>query len=152
MSSSGKRQDVAFLALAVAFLAVALALFVGLRSIQRDKPEEPEPEPVEIVEAVEPEMDEPPQDGGRDPFRAQSGSVAAATGAGSSADVRLVGIVMEQGDKPMAIIRSGRKRYYASLGERAAGYTVVSIGQDRAVLEAGGRQFTLVLREPEPEE
>jgi hypothetical protein len=146
----------AVFALAVAFLAVALALFVGLRSIQRTKSEEPEPEPVAEVEVVEePAEESAPGKEGRDPFRTQSGSVRAATGPGASGpsgDIRLVGVVMEQGGKPMAILRSGRKRYYASVGERAAGYTVVSVGENRAVLEREGQRLTLVLREPVPEE
>lgn len=153
MSSGGQRQDIAFLALVVAVLAVALALFVGLRSIGREKGEEPELEPVEEVEVVAPEVEEPPTSGGgRDPFKTQPGAVGSSTAPGGAADVKLVGVVMEQGDKPIAIIHSGRKRYYASTGDRAAGYTVVSIGEDRAVLERDGGRVTLVLREPEPEE
>ncbi len=151
MSSSGRsgqRQDVALLALAVAFLAVALALFVGLRSIQRSKPKEPEPEPVAQAQEAEPEEEAPKSEGGRDPFRTQAGSLQSATAPGPASDLRLVGIVMEKGDEPMAILRSGRKRYYAKVGERAGGYTVVGIGENRAVLEQDGRRVTLVLRPP----
>ena len=36
-----QRQDVAFLAVVVAVLAVAVALFVGMRSIQKQRPEKP---------------------------------------------------------------------------------------------------------------
>ncbi len=153
MRSNGQRQDVAFLALAVAVLAVAVALFVGMRSLQRERPKEPEPEPVEQVEAAEPGPEEPaPSESGRDPFKTQGGATTAPGPAGVASGLKLVGVVMEQGEKPMAIIRSGRRRYYASLGERAAGYTVVSIGEDRATLEKEGDRVTLVLREPEPEE
>ncbi len=153
MSSGGQRQDIAFLALAVAVLAVAFALFIGLRSIGGGKRAEPESEPVEEVEVVEPEVEEPAtSETARDPFRTQFGAVRSSTAPGGAADVKLVGIVMEQGDKPIAIIHSGRKRYYASAGERAAGYTVVSVGENRAVLERDGGRVTLVLRQPEPEE
>lgn len=153
MSSGGQRQDIAFLALAVAVLAVAFALFIGLRSIGGHKRAEPESEPVEEVEVAEPEAAEPAtSETGRDPFKTQVGVVRSSTAPGGAPDVKLVGIVMEQGDKPIAIIHSGRKRYYASVGDRAAGYTVVSVSEGRAVLERDGGQVTLVLREPEPTE
>jgi hypothetical protein len=156
MSSSGRggqRQDVAFLALAVAFLAVALALFVGLKSIQRGKPDEPKPEPAPEVEVVEAEAEKPPPGGARDPFKSQSGSMRGAPGGSTpTAGVRLVGIVMEQGEKPMAILRAGSKRYYASVGEGAAGYMVVSVSENRVVLSREGERVTLVLRRPVPEE
>ncbi|HUU54106.1 MAG TPA: hypothetical protein VMY87_04225 [Armatimonadota bacterium] len=153
MRSNGQRQDVAFLALAVAVLAVAVALFVGMKAIQRDRPKEPEPEPAEQVETAEPVVEEPAKgESGRDPFKAQGGSAKGPGAVGQSHEMKLVGIVMERGDKPMAIIHSGSKRYYARLGERAAGYTVVSIGEDRATLDKDGDRLTLVLREPPPEE
>jgi hypothetical protein len=156
MSSSGRsgqRQDVAFLALAVAFLAVALALFVGLKSIQRGKSDEPKPELAPEVEVVEAEVEKPPPSGARDPFRTQPGSMRGTPGDTTpTADVRLVGIVMEQGEKPMAILRSGRKRYYASVGERAAGYMVVSVSEKSVILSREGERVTLVLRQPVPEE
>jgi len=153
MKSSGQRQDVAFLALAVAVLAVAVALFVGMKSIDKGRQKEPEPEPAEQVEVVEPVVEEPAEtESGRDPFKTQAGTVAGAGPAAQSHDMKLVGIVMEQGDKPMAIIHSGKKRYYAHLGDRAAGYTVVGIGDNSATLEKDGDRVTLVLRQPEPEE
>ena len=153
MRSKGQRQDVAFLALAVAVLAVAVALFVGMKSIDKGRQKEPEPEPAEQVEVVEPVVEESAKgESGRDPFKTQAGSASAAGPAAQSHEMKLVGIVLEQGDKPMAIIHSGKKSYYAHLGGRAAGYTVVGIGDNSATLEKEGDRITLVLRQPEPEE
>jgi hypothetical protein len=105
------------------------------------------------VQEAEPEAEEALEsEGGRDPFKTQAGSLQSAASPGPSTDLRLVGIVMEKGDKPMGIFRSGRKRYYASVGERAGGYRVVGIGENHAVLEQDGRQVRLVLRPPPPEE
>ena len=153
MRSNGQRQDVAFLALAVAVLAVALAVFVVMKSVDKAQKKEPEPEPAEQVEVVEPVVEEPVKaETGRDPFRTQTGSAGGTGSAAQSHNMKLVGIVVEQGDKPMAIIHSGRKRYYAHLGDRAAGYTLVGIGDSSATLERDGDRVTLVLRQPEPEE
>lgn len=153
MRSNGQRQDVAFLALAVAVLAVAVALFVGMKAIEKGRQEEPEPEPAEQVEVVEPVVEEPVKsESGRDPFNTQAGSVTGTGPAGESHDMKLVGIVVEQGDEPMAIIHTGKKRYYVRPGDRAAGYTVISIGDNSAVLGKDGDRVTLVLRQPEPEE
>ena len=153
MKSNGQRQDVAFLALAVAVLAVAVALFVGMKSIDKGPKKELEPEPAEQVEVVEPVVEEPVKsESGRDPFKTQAGSATGAGPAAQSHDMKLVGIVLEQGDKPMAIVHFGKKRYYAHLGDRAAGYTVVGIGDNSATLEKDGDRVTLVLRQPEPEE
>lgn len=153
MRSNGQRQDVAFLALAVAVLAVALAVFVVMKSADKAQKKDSEPEPAEQVEVVEPVVEEPVEgETGRDPFKTQAGSAGGAGPAAQSHNMKLVGIVVEQGDKPMAIIHSGKKRYYAHLGDRAAGYTVVSIGDNAATLQKDGDSVTLVLRQPEPEE
>ncbi len=153
MKSNGQRQDIAFLALAVAVLAVAVAVFVAMKSIDRGRQKEPEPELAEQVEVVEPVVAEPAKgESGRDPFKTQAGSTTGAEPGAQPQGMKLVGIVLEQGDRPMAIIHSGKKRYYAHLGDRAGGYTVVAIGSDSARLEKDGDRVTLVLRQPEPEE
>ena len=153
MKSNGYRQDVAFLALAVAVLAVAVALFVGMKSIQRERPKKAEPKSAKKVESVKKPGSKGASGAPRDPFKTQAGGAGGAGGAvAQQREVKLVGIVAEQGDKPVAIIRSGRKRYYAKVGDRAAGYTVMSIGQDSATLVKDGSTVTLVLRTPEPEE
>ena len=152
---TGQRQDVAFLAVVVAVLAVAVALFVGMRSIQRQRPEKPVVtggKPVQVAGPVVPK----PQGGPRDPFR--EGGVTGKAGAGAkpggeasaAQTLKLVGIVSKQGDQPVAIIHSARKRYYARVGDRVAGYTLVKIGADHAVLDKAGEGLTLPLREPEP--
>jgi hypothetical protein len=155
MRSEGQRQDVAYLALAVAVLAVAVALFVGMRAVQKRQPEEPKEEAAPQVEVEEPVAEEPPPEtNGRDPFKTQSGSTPSPTAgpAGVSHDLRLVGIVMEEGARPMAIIRSAKKRHYSRVGDRVGNYTVVAIGANQATLADDGDRFTLVLWEPEPEE
>jgi len=155
MRGNGQRQDVGFLALAVAVLAVAVALFVAMRSMQRQAPAEPEPAPVEEAEAPAPVVEMPEKsESNRDPFKTQSGSASSPNPAPAKAttDLKLVGIVKEGGDTPMAIIRSKTKRYYASVGGRAAGYSVVAIDDEKVVLEKDGDRITLVLREPEPAE
>ncbi|MFB3882039.1 MAG: type II secretion system protein N [Armatimonadota bacterium] len=152
---TGQRQDVAFLAVVVAVLVVAVALFVGMKSIQRNRPEKPAAKPAKPVEVSGPVVPKP-EGGPRDPFRQGAGSgpggAAAKPGAGATAaqTLKLVGIVSEKGDQPVAIIHSARKRYYARVGDRVAGYTLMSVGTDRAVLSKGGESLTLVLREPEP--
>jgi len=154
MQKNGQRQDIAFLALAVAVLAIAVALFFGMKNIGKEPPKAPEPEPVEQVEVTEPIIEEPdPGVNGRDPFKTQPGATASsAASGGSNEGLKLVGILMEQGSFPMAVIHSAKKRYYARVGEKAAGYEVISVGDNTAVLQKDGHQITLVLREPESEE
>ncbi len=153
MKNSGQRQDVAFLALAVAVLAVAVALFVGMKSIQKERPKKTEPQAAKKVETAKKPGSKGASGAPRDPFKTQAGGAGVAGGPGAQQrELKLVGIVAEQGDKPVAIIRSGKKRYYAKVGDRAAGYTVMSIGQDNATLEKDGNTVTLVLYTPEPEE
>jgi hypothetical protein len=155
MRGDGQRQDVGFLALAVAVLAVAVALFVGMR-MQRQNAEKPKPEPVQQAEAPKPVVTVPEKtDSTRDPFKTQAGSASSAAQsapARATAELKLVGIVRESGDSPMAIIRTKTRRYYASVGGRAAGYSVVDIGDEKVTLEKDGNRITLVLREPEPAE
>jgi flagellar biosynthesis/type III secretory pathway M-ring protein FliF/YscJ len=154
MRESGQRQDVAFLALVVAVLAVAVALFVGMKALQRERPKKATPEATKQTEPAKPRRDTKAAGAARDPFRTQAGGAGVGAGGagGPAVEMKLVGIVRKQGDEPTAVIRSGRKRYYAKVGDRAAGYTVVSIAQDQATLAKDGSQVTLVLRTPEPEE
>jgi hypothetical protein len=154
MRSEGRRQDVAYLALAVAVLAIALALFVGMRSAKKRQPEEPKEEPVVQVEPEADVDEEPPETDGRDPFKVQGGSKGgpAAGAAVAAHELKLVGVVMERGGQPMAIIRSAKGRHYARVGDRVGGYTVVSVGANEAMLSREGDRLTLVLREPVAEE
>jgi len=154
MKKDGQRQDVAFLALAVAVLAIAVALFFGMKSIGKKPPKAPEPEPVESVEVMEPVVEEPdPGATGRDPFKTQPGATAASAASGGGAEgLKLVGILTEPGRSPMAVIHSGNKRYYARVGEKAAGYAVVDVGDNTVALERDGHQVTLLLRQPESDE
>jgi hypothetical protein len=152
MKNGGQRQDVAFLALVVAVLAVAVALFVGMKSLNRERPKKATPETAKKVEEAKPPQSAAATGAARDPFKTQAGGTGAGAAGGGQKEVKLVGVVLKQGDRPMAIIRSGRKRYYAGVGDRAAGYTVMSIAPDSATLEKDGSNMTLVLRAPEPEE
>jgi len=155
MKEPGQRQDVAFLALVVAVLAVAVALFVGMRFMHREQPKKPASQPTETAEAAGPVV-EKRTGGPRDPFKNQAEQGKGAKGAGGAASagesLKLVGIVSKQGDQPVAIIHSTKKRYYARVGARVAGYTLTSIGTNQAVLEKGEERRVLLLREPEPVE
>jgi len=150
MRESGQRQDVAFLALAVAVLAVAVALFVGMRSIPK-KPEPPAPEEAEPAAPAEPVEEPEEKASGRDPFRAQ-GTEGAPEPMQPKTALKLVGIVTGAGTEPTAVIHAGKRHYFAKVGGRAAGYTVESIGSNSAVLARDGNRLTLVLRQPQPEE
>jgi len=155
MKETGQRQDVAFLALVVAVLAVAVALFVGMRAIHRERPNKPGAKPTETALAAGPTIGKP-AGGTRDPFKNQAEEGKGATWAGGAASagqpLKLVGIVSEQGDQPVAIIHSTKKRYYARVVARVAGYTLTSIGANQAVLEKGEERLVLLLRKPEPVE
>jgi hypothetical protein len=155
MKSGGQRQDVAFLALAVAVLAVAVALFVGMKSMQKPRPAKPEPKPEKQATVAVPRVEK--QTGGpRDPFKGGApigrGGSAGATGGPVAQSLKLVGIVVKQGEQPVAVIHSTKKRYYAKVGQRAAGHTVKSIGANQVVLEKDGASLTLLLHQPEAEE
>lgn len=150
MKESGQRQDLAFLALAVAVLAIAVALFVGMKSMPQKPAAETEAE-AQQESAEEPAEPAAPEPTGRDPFKSQAKGSAAQAGRGHSGPgLRLVGIVRRAGEPPMAVVVSGQKRYYAHVGERAGSYTVVSVSREEAVLEAAGDRITLRLREPPP--
>ncbi len=154
MREGGRRQDVAFLTLAVAVLAIAVALFVVMRSIPKQQhapaAEEAQEEPAEKPE--EP-AEEPPSEG-RDPFRTQArgaGGVAVVPGA-PQAEMKLVGITREEGREAMATLRRGRRHYYVKVGESIGGDRVVSIGEREVVLEGEAGRVTLILRQPEEQE
>jgi len=148
MSSSGRRHEMTFLAIAVGVLVVAVALLVGLRSFPKRQPRRAEPQGAKQVPTARGER-RPAEEGrkGRDPFASRhqdKGGGAPKRGG----ELKLVGIVEKEGRRPMAVIRAGEQRYYASLGERAAGYRVVSVEEDRAVLEGEGGRITLLLGGP----
>ncbi len=151
MRNSGQRQDVAFLGLAVAVLAIALALFVSMRSIQKPQPSKAEAKAEKKAEVVAPTVQKQVS-GPRDPFKGTEGGAAGTVGPGAGKALKLVGIVSKQGRGPVAVLRSTKKRYYAGVGEKAAGYTVVSIGGNQVVLQKDGESVTLLLREPEAQE
>ncbi len=151
MSESGRRHDVAFLALAVAVLAIAVALFVVMRSIPTQPPCPPAEETQEKVAEKAEEAQQPAPTKGRDPFRSQVGGAGGAAAA-PQAGLKLVGITREEGRQPMATIRTGRRHYYVRVGERVGGDRVLSIGENRVVLEREAGRITLVLRQPGEEE
>jgi hypothetical protein len=155
MKETGQRHDVAFLALVVAVLAVAVALFVGMRSIRRERPKKPASKPTETAQVAGPIVGKT-KGGPRDPFKNQAEEGKGVKGAGGAVSagqsLKLVGIVSKQGDQPVAIIHSTKKRYYARVGARVAGYTLTSIGANQAVLEKAEERLVLLLREPEPVE
>lgn len=152
MSESGRRQDVAFLTLAVAVLAIAVALFVVMRAIPKQGSGAPTEETQE--EKAEKPGEAPKEEpaDGRDPFRSQAGAAGVAAAGPTQAELTLVGITRAEGREPMAAIRRGRRRYYVKAGDAIGGDRVVSIGESEVVLEGESGQLTLVLRRPEEEE
>ena len=151
MKSTGQRQDVAFLALAVSTLAIAVAIMIGVRALSQ-KPEQ-KPEPTATTEAPPPQPPPvpPPADTTRDPFLDQTKPPQPAAKAAKEAPkFQLVGIVSAQ--HPMAVIRRGSRHYYARVGDTVAGYTLAVIGRDRVTLVKGEERITLELRRPRPEE
>ena len=154
MRSNGQRQDLTFFWLAVVVLVVAVALFVGMKSIPKKAAESDSGE-----SAVDQGLDgaaegdqAPGVSGGRDPFRSPTGAGGAVAGSEPQGDLKLVGIVTGAGEGPRAVIHAGRRRHFARVGDRVGGYVVTSIGTNTALLEKDGDRLTLVLREPELEE
>ncbi|UCC67100.1 MAG: hypothetical protein JSV79_08095 [Armatimonadota bacterium] len=145
MRESERRHEMAFLALAVAVLAIAVALFVVMRSIPKQRAgSSVEATQEEVTETAE-QVEEPAPTEGRDPFRSQAGR-AGGTAVGPQAELRLVGITREEGREAMATIRAGRRHYYVRAGEKIGADKVVSIGENEVVLERDGGRITLVLR------
>jgi hypothetical protein len=150
MKPAGPRQEVAYLSLAVAVLAIAVALFVGIRSLPRRE----KPKPPAVVAAAAPTARQPaaraPGSGKRDPFAARQAKPGEAGGKGQSeGPLRLVGVV--HGKQPLAVIRRGERRYYAKLGDSVSGYTLVGIGADQVTLRKGSERLKLPLHGEEPE-
>ena len=157
MGGSKQRQDMVFLALAAAVRAVAVALFVVMRSVSKDGKEPAAPEAAPQVAATPPEAPKPEPTENRDPFKAQpKGAVAAggpvAPAPGPEVDLKFVGFTAGQGQGPIATIRRGERRYFVRTGETVRGYTVTSIEENRVVLTGVGGEAVLLLREPEEEE
>jgi hypothetical protein len=139
MKAAPQRQDITFLALAVAVLTIAIALFIIVRLLP-DRAEPPAP-PEPVAEAVPEAPELPPgDDADRDPFQSEVGQTAAADGGG---ELRLVGLM--PGPPPLVVIRRGDHHSYVRIGESVGGYTVVSIGPDRAVLARDDDRVTLLL-------
>jgi hypothetical protein len=157
MGETKPRQDMAFLALAAAVLAIAVALFVVMRSVSKGEQEPAPQETQQQVAEKPPELPQPEPTEGRDPFKSEPKGAVAGVGpaepaAAAQVDLRFVGFTEGQGQGPMAIIRRGQRRYFVRAGETVRGYTVVSIGQNRVVLTGPGGEAVLLLREPEEEE
>jgi len=152
MGTKRQRQDVAFLALAIAVLAVSVAIFVGIRMLPKGEKKPPEGTPVTEPEAASLTDVPTPAETGRDPFEAQQearGPSGRRTTTVAAQDLKLIGVV--QGRQPLAVIRRDSRRYYVRLGDTVRGRRVIAIGEDRVILARGEEQMTLVLREP-PEE
>ena len=140
MKAAPQRQDVTFLALAVAVLTIAIALFIIVRLLPGSAAPPPAPEPVEEVEPQAPELP-PADDADRDPFQSNIGQTSGADGNG---ELTLVGLM--PGPPPLVVIRQGEAHSYVRIGESVGGYTVVSIGPDRAVHARDDDRITLQLR------
>ena len=158
MAESKPRQDMVFLALAAAVLAIAVALFVVMRSVSRGEQEPAAPEAQQQVTEAPPAAPPPePTEESRDPFESQpkgavTGSTPAAPAPGPQVDLRFVGFTDGQAQGPIATLRRGERRYFVRPGETVRGYTVVSVGENRVVLTSPGGDAVLLLREPEDEE
>jgi type II secretory pathway component PulC len=151
MGEGKPRQDVTFLALAVAVLAIAVALFVMMRSMpKRDAGAPAEETQEEVVEEPEEGPAETPE-GGRDPFRSQGGAAGPAAASQPGEELRLGGIVSDKGTAT-AVIYRGSRRHHVKAGDRVGAYRVLSITQRRVMLAGNGEEITLVYREPEGEE
>lgn len=165
MKAKGQRQDIAFLALAVAVLAIAVALFVGIRSLpgRGARPAPSQPKETAPKVAAKPVDQRPPGSATHNPFQAralpgtQPGRAARAgpgaeprPGPRPTEEMKLVGVV--QGRDPLAVIRRGERRHYVKAGDRVASYTVAEISSHQAVLTKGQERLVLPLRPPPPPE
>ena len=140
MKAAPQRQDITFLALAVAVLTIAIALFIIVRLLPGSAATPPPPEPVAEAEPQAPELP-PADDTERDPFQSRAGQTSGADGDG---ELTLIGLM--PGPPPLVVIRQGENHSYVRIGGSVGGYTVVSIGPDRAVLARGDDRLTLLLR------
>jgi len=151
MRSTGQRQDVAFLALGVSTLAVAVAIMIGVRALSRRPKEQPKPTVGAEAPAPKPPPVPPPATTKRDPFLDQSKTPQpGGKAAKEQPEFKLVGIV--SGREPMAVVRRGGRHYYLRVGQTVVGYTLAVIGRDRVTLVKGEERITLELRPPGSEE
>jgi len=154
MKPAGQRQDVAFLALAVAVLAIAVALFVGLRTLSGMKAARPaSPAPASQAQQRPSPAPRPPGSKDHDPFRGKPVPAQPDSGqtqAKPAEQLRLVGVVQGQGRSLLAAIRGGDRRYYAKRGDMVSGYTVADITTKRVVLVKGEERLTLHLGSERP--
>jgi hypothetical protein len=147
MKSTGTRQDVAFLALAVSVLVIAVAVFMLVRSLAGRKAAEPGAAAAgpAVATTLPPKPAGSPE---HDPFKGkppllQPQAQPTAKPVKPAPELKLVGIV---GDRErLAVIYLGDERYYAKRGDQIAGYAVSEIGDDRAVLTKGAERLTLTL-------
>jgi Tfp pilus assembly protein PilP len=177
MSAGGQRQEVRFLAMTIGALVVALALFVGVRSLSpkptsastkrkpRTKDTKPPTKKTEQAKPLPSSNRDPFAAAGakdvsvtdwnvarRDPRRAAVDSRRRPVGNADGSeldvsDIRLAGIM--RGAGAMALIHVGDQRYYAQLGDQVGGFTLVRIGTNSVVLAEGARKMTLTIQ-PEP--
>ncbi len=177
MSAGKQRQDVRYLAMTIGALVVALALFVGVRSLSPKPTAASTKKKATAKDASTPAKKtaqvKPLPASDRDPFAAAGAREVSATdwsparrdsprvpsdfrgrpvgnAEGAELDTsgfRLAGIM--RGASAMALIHVGDQRYYAQLGDQVGGFRLVRIGANSVVLAQGGRQYTLTIQ-PEP--
>jgi len=149
MRGASQRHELTFLAIAVAVLVLALGLFVALRVRSRRQTKPPDAQQVEQEQRAASKQTPPEKaKSERDPF-AQRQRQTQQGGVRPEVALKLVGIVDREGTGPVAVIRSGERRFYARQGEQVAGYWVTAIETDRVVLRGQGGDTILLLRQPE---
>lgn len=148
MRVSARRRELTFLAIAVVVLLATTVLFLAVRSSGKRVPKRGEAQSstqAQTVPAGKGKQEKQARSR-RDPFASRRQEDRHGAAPKPAVTLRLVGIVKTERGMPMAIIRAGEERYYPRVGERVAGYRVVSIGGDRVVLQGEGEQITLLLR------
>lgn len=150
MGEKRQRQDVSFLALTVAVLAIAVALFVGIRSLPGRRAAKPESETPAQAAVEKPVAAEPPGSPEHDPFESKPTPAPVTARPEPGQELKLAGIV--QGKSPLAVIRRGERRYYVRVGSEVSGYRLAEIRSDRVVLTKGAQSVTLRLHEPVTED
>jgi len=148
MKQTGQRQDVAFLALAVAVLAIAVALFVGVRALSTRRASKPADQPSAPKAMEKAASTQPPGSRSHDPFKGKVSPAQSSTALDKpmpAEQLRLVGIVQGRGRELLAAIRRGNDRYYVKQGGSVGEYTVVEITSGRVVLTKGDEKLTLLL-------
>ncbi len=148
MERTRRRRELVFLGLTGVMLAAAVGLFLCLSRPAR-RPRQAETKPADQHPPAQADAGQARRPRrGRDPFAARRQDNQSAAANLERAQMKLVGIVKRQGSGRIAVIRVGQARYYVAAGQQAAGYRVLSIGEDRAVLEGGQGEITLLLHEP----